>query len=69
MPFFAGKTVVNAASRVIRRKRFDFDHVTLHVTSHVCTLSKVNMADSTSSESSAIWGSDYWDFEVSMHGR
>ena len=67
MPFFAGKTVVNAASRVIRRKRFDFDHVTLHVT--LCTLSKVNMADSTSSESSAISGSDYWDFEVSMHGR
>ena len=58
MPFFAGKTVVNAASRVIRRKRFDFDHVTLH-----------NMADSTSSESSTISGSDYWDFEVSMHGR
>ena len=67
MPFFAGKIVVNAASRVIRRKRFDFDHVTF--TSHVCTLSKVNMAYSTSSESSTISRSDYWDFEVSMHGR
>ena len=33
---------------------------------HVCTLSKVNMADSSSSESSSISGSDYSDFEASM---
>ena len=38
-------------------------------TSHVCTLSKVNMADSTSSESSSISGSDYSDFEASMEGE
>ena len=67
MPFFAGKTFVNAASQVIRRKRFDFDHVTF--TSHVCTLSKVNMVDNTSSESSSISGSDYSDFEASMEGE
>ena len=30
VPFFAGKTVLNAASWVIRRKRFD--HVILYVT-------------------------------------
>ena len=34
----------------------------------MCTLSKVNMADSTSSESSSISGSDYSDFEASMEG-
>ena len=48
-------------------KRFDFDHVNL--TSHVYTLSKVNMADSTSRESSSISGSDYLDFEASMEGE
>ena len=30
--FFAGKTVLNAASWDIPRKRFDFDHVTLRFT-------------------------------------
>ena len=33
------------------------------------TLSKVNMADSNSSESSSISGSDYSDFEASMEGE
>ena len=66
MPFFAGKTVLNAASWVIRRKRFDFDHVTF--TSHVCNLSKVNMADSSSRESNSMSSSDYSDFEASMEG-
>ena len=49
------------------RKRFDFDLVNL--TSQVYTLSKVNMADSTSRESSSISGSDYSDFETSMEGE
>ena len=33
------------------------------------TLSKVNMADSSSSESSSTSGSDYSDFEASMEGE
>ena len=49
------------------RKRFDFDLVNL--TSQVYTLSKVNMADSTSRESSSISGSDYSNFEASMEGE
>ena len=32
VPFFAGKTVLNLASWVIGRKRFDFEHLTLEVT-------------------------------------
>ena len=38
-------------------------------TSHVCTLGKVNKADSASSESSSITGSDHSDFEASMEGE
>ena len=63
VPFFAGKTVLNEASWVIRRKRFDFDHVTF--TSHVCTWCKVVKW----SESSSISGSDYSDFEASMEAE
>ena len=40
--------------------------IMLPYTSHVCTLSKVNMAGSISSESNSISGSDYSDFEASM---
>ena len=47
-----------------RRKRIDF-LIACNLT-HVCTLSKVSMADSTLSESSSISGSDYSDFEASM---
>ena len=67
MPFFAGKTFVNAASRESSAVNAHFDHVTF--TSHVCTLSKVNVVDSTSSESSSISGSDYLDCEASMEGE
>ena len=35
----------------------------------VCILSKVNKADSSSSKSSAISGSDYLDFDASMEGE
>ena len=35
----------------------------------MCALSKVNMADSTSSESSSTSGSVYSDFEASMEGE
>ena len=35
----------------------------------MCTLSKVNMADSSLSESSSISWSDYLDFEASMVGE
>ena len=35
----------------------------------MCTLSKVNMADSTLSESSSISWSDYLDFEASLLGE
>ena len=35
----------------------------------MCTLSKVNMADSTLSESSSISESDYSDFEASMEDK
>ena len=35
----------------------------------MCTLSEVNMADSTSSESSSISGSDHSDFEASMESE
>ena len=38
-------------------------------TSHVCKLSKVNMADSSSSESNSMSSSDYSDFEASMEGE
>ena len=38
-------------------------------TSHVCTFSQVDMADSSSSENSSISGSEYSDFEVSMEGE
>ena len=37
--------------------------------SQVCTLSKVNMADRSSIESSSILGSDYSDFQASMGGE
>ena len=35
----------------------------------MCTLSKVNMVDSSLRESSSISWSDYLDFEVSMIGE
>ena len=35
----------------------------------MCTLSKVNMADSSLSESSSISWSDYLDFEASLLGE
>ena len=35
----------------------------------MCTFSQVDMADSSSSESSSISGSEYSDFEVSMEGE
>ena len=35
----------------------------------MCTLSKVNKADGSSSESSSISGSDYSDCEASMEGE
>ena len=38
-------------------------------TSHVCTFSKVNMADSSSNESGSILRSDYLDFEALMEGE
>ena len=38
-------------------------------TSHVCRLSKVNISDIISSESSSISGSEYSDFEASMEGE
>ena len=38
-------------------------------TSPVCTLSKVNMADNSSSESSLISVSDYLDFETSIENE
>ena len=38
-------------------------------TSHVCKLSNVNMADSSSTESSSTSGSDYSDFEASIEGE
>ena len=38
-------------------------------TSRVCTLSKVNMADSSSTESSSTSGSDYSDFEAFIEGE
>ena len=38
-------------------------------TSLVCTLSKVNMADNSSSESSLISVSDYLDFETSIENE
>ena len=53
--------------RAVNASIFFFDHVNL--TSQVYTLSKVNMADSTSRESSSISGSDYSDFEASMEGE
>ena len=37
--------------------------------SHVCTLSNVNMADSSSTESSSTSGSDYSDFEAFIEGE
>ena len=66
MPFFAGKTVLNAALWVIGRKRFDFDRLTLHLN---VTLSKVNIAYSTLSGSGYISGSDYSDFEALREGE
>ena len=38
-------------------------------TSRVCILSKVNMADSSSTESSSTSGSDYSDFEAFIEGE
>ena len=38
-------------------------------TSHVCTLSKINMADSSLREGSSISRSDYSDCEASMEGN
>ena len=35
----------------------------------MCTLSKVNMVDSSLSESSSMSWSDYWDFEASIVGE
>ena len=61
MPFFRRENCPKC-SFVTSRKRFDFGHVT----SHVCTLSKVNMVYSSSSESISISGPDYSNFEASM---
>ena len=41
----------------------------MHQNSEAKQWSKVNMADSNSSESSSISGSDYSDFEASMEGK
>ena len=59
---FAQKTVLNAASWIIRQKRFEFDLVT-------CRHTYVNMADSCLAESGWISGSDYLEFEALMKGE